>query len=192
MESLIYTGERAIPGLAPKSTMVHHLARYELATGFAAHKRVVDACCGAGYGSAMMAEVAYGVVGFDVDEETIAYARAQYTNLRLRFEQCDIRNWREVDFDLVVAFEALEHVSDCKAAVESLYRSLRPGGMVLASVPVAASCWDSPYHVRCYERPEFQELMEEWFNGWIWGQAAGRIHADMADPSHWVFVGRKK
>lgn len=213
MSRLQYTGERAIPGLTPYFTMMEHIARYRLAQGLATHKRVLDACCGLGYGTAMMAETAREAIGFDVDgeaiahareefasdwanaglnEEDVAYARKHFASFRVWFEQCDIFEWQGGDFDLVVALEALEHVEDGERFVEILAQSLGNQGMVLVSIPLPGNCWQSPFHVRCFERDGFEALMHRQFSGWIWGQQGNEIHANVADPDYWVFVGRKR
>lgn len=190
MADIAYTRERAIPGKTPKSTMDPHLARYELGRQLAVDLRVLDVCCGAGYGSAMIAETACEVVGFDVDREAIDYARADYGDY-VRFEQCDVFDWQEGGFDLVVAFEALEHVRESAAFVKTLYHSLRAKGMVIVSVPSDRICHESPFHVRCFHRSEFEGLMNERFRGWILGQVGNAMHAGMEHPDHWVFIGRK-
>mgnify|MGYP002682774189 CR=1 FL=1 len=51
---LPFTGERFVPG-ARGEIWVEHWHRYHFASRFAAGKRVVDAACGEGYGSALLA-----------------------------------------------------------------------------------------------------------------------------------------
>jgi SAM-dependent methyltransferase len=54
-----------------------------------------------------------------------------------------------------VAFEVFEHVQDDDALFAEVVRSLRPGGLLLMSVPIRASMWvpldDACGHVRRYE-----------------------------------------
>ena len=47
-----FTGERVIPGQVNEDLWAEHIARYAFASRFAAHSRVLDAGCGAGYGAA--------------------------------------------------------------------------------------------------------------------------------------------
>jgi SAM-dependent methyltransferase len=66
-------------------------------------------------------------------------------------------------YDLVVAFEVLEHIEDDRGALASIRRLLRPGGYVLLSVPAhgrafgALDVWAG--HVRRYERAELEEKL---------------------------------
>ena len=56
-----FTGERLIPGQVDVDLFNEHMARYTFAVRFAGGKRVLDAGCGAGYGSAELAAVAEAV-----------------------------------------------------------------------------------------------------------------------------------
>ena len=69
--------ERFIPELMRGETMeAEHLGRYHWAEGFASDRRVPDAGCGAGYGSAMLAEAgARSVVGVDIAAAVLEAAR---------------------------------------------------------------------------------------------------------------------
>ena len=51
-----FTGERLIPGQVDVDLLNEHMARYTFAARLARGKRVLDAGCGAGYGSAELAE----------------------------------------------------------------------------------------------------------------------------------------
>src|ERR1700722_5875027 len=84
-----FTGERVIPGEVDADLLNEHLARYAFAARLSRRKRVLDAGCGAGYGSAELARTAASVLGIDCSAEAIAYARAQYPVPNLRFEEGD-------------------------------------------------------------------------------------------------------
>ena len=60
-----FTGERVVPGQTDVDLMNEHLARYGFAESLVAGKRVLDAGCGVGYGSARLARSADRVVGLD-------------------------------------------------------------------------------------------------------------------------------
>ena len=62
----------------------------QFAREFAAGKRVLDAACGEGYGSALLAAQARSVLGVDIADAAVAHARQRYAGLaNLRFEQGD-------------------------------------------------------------------------------------------------------
>src|SRR5215470_2202642 len=82
-----FTGERVIPGEVDIDLMNEHLARYTFAARLARGKRVLDAGCGTGYGSAELAHAAVAVVGIDCAIEAVSFARANYRLPNLQFEQ---------------------------------------------------------------------------------------------------------
>src|SRR6478672_5937483 len=109
-----FTGERLIPGEVDIDLLNEHMARYHFAVRLARGKRVLDAGCGAGYGSAALAEVADNVTGVDVALEAIEFARANYQAPNLFFEQASVTRIPFPDgaFDLIAAFEVIEHLED--------------------------------------------------------------------------------
>ncbi|MCW5579095.1 MAG: class I SAM-dependent methyltransferase, partial [Dokdonella sp.] len=76
-QPLPFTGERFTPECV-REIWYEHWHRYAFARGLVAGKRVLDAACGEGYGSALLAAVAGSVTGVDVDADAIAHARARY------------------------------------------------------------------------------------------------------------------
>src|SRR5882762_10137859 len=82
-----FTGERVIPGQVDVDLLNEHVARYTFAARLAHGKRVLDAGCGAGYGSAELAHEAERVTGIDRDLGTVEFARANYPLPNLSFEQ---------------------------------------------------------------------------------------------------------
>jgi SAM-dependent methyltransferase len=66
-------------------------------------------------------------------------------------------------FDLVTAFDVIEHVVDDRRVFAELTRVLKPGGRLIFSVPLHAAHWtafdDCVGHVRRYEPGALQELI---------------------------------
>ena len=63
-DNLSFTGERFTPECV-REIWYEHWHRYALAARYAAGRRVLDAACGEGYGSALLARHAKDVVGVD-------------------------------------------------------------------------------------------------------------------------------
>ncbi|OYX36434.1 MAG: hypothetical protein B7Y99_01470 [Caulobacterales bacterium 32-69-10] len=159
----------------PGSRSDAHLMRYHWAARFArAGDRILDAACGMGYGAWLLASQteAAEVLGLDIDEAGIAYARQAFSGLdKLRFEIAGLpeglARLSENSFDLITSFETLEHVVDPAALLEAFARLLAPGGRVLVSVP---NDWSdetgrdpNPYHFDVYDWPKLKALVERDF-----------------------------
>src|ERR1035438_10067223 len=115
-----FTGERLIPGEVDVDLLNEHVARYTFASRLARGKRVLDGGCGAGYGSAELDRTALTVVGADLAPEAVEFARAHYQSPNLSFEQasCVSLPYDASSFDLVVAFEVIEHLQDWRAFLD--------------------------------------------------------------------------
>lgn len=128
-----------IPGLVDPELELEHVIRYQFAAQFVENKRVLDASCGAGYGSALLAETAASVDGLDISQEAVAYAQAEYSRSNIRYTVGSIGELPYPDscFDVYVSFETLEHVDEetQKRFVEEAKRVLRPDGILIVSTP---------------------------------------------------------
>jgi SAM-dependent methyltransferase len=160
-----FTGERVIPGQVDADLLNEHLARYAFAARLSRRKQVLDAGCGAGYGSAELARTAASVLGIDRAAEAIAFARAQYPAPNLRFEAADCSALPAPDgsIDLVVAFEVIEHLQDWRAFLREARRVLAPAGQFIVSTPNKRYYSESrggsgpnPFHVHEFEFEEFR------------------------------------
>jgi SAM-dependent methyltransferase len=167
-----FTGERVIPGQVDADLLNEHLARYAFAARLSRRKQVLDAGCGAGYGSAELARTAASVLGIDRSAEAIAFARAQYPAPNLRFQEGDCSALPAPDgsIDLVVAFEVIEHLQDWRAFMRETRRVLAPAGQFIVSTPNKLYYSESrggsgpnPFHVHEFEFEEFRAELGEVF-----------------------------
>jgi SAM-dependent methyltransferase len=167
-----FTGERLIPGEVDIDLMNEHMARYHFAVRLARGKRVLDAGCGAGYGSAELAERAERVTAIDIAPEAVAYARAHYALPNLAYEQasCTELPYGDGVFDLVVAFEVIEHLENWREFLKEVRRVLAPAGQLIVSTPNRLYYTESrgaeganPFHVHEFDFAEFDRELREFF-----------------------------
>src|SRR3989304_9384275 len=74
-----------------------HRERYNFARQFVKGKKVLDAGCGSGYGSQLLSNDATFVIGADIQEEGILYAKEKYHAANLRFITTDSSRLAFVD-----------------------------------------------------------------------------------------------
>jgi ubiquinone biosynthesis O-methyltransferase len=160
-----FTGERVIPGEVDVDLLNEHMARYTFAARLARGKRVLDAGCGAGYGSAELARAAERVVGIDRAADAIEYARAHYSTHNISFEEasCEALPHGDASFQLVVAFEVIEHLEDWRGFLREAHRVLAPNGQLVVSTPNKLYYTESrgadganPFHVHEFDFEEFR------------------------------------
>jgi SAM-dependent methyltransferase len=176
---LEFTGERVIPGLVDPNLLNEHLARYRFAARLAEGRRVLDAGCGSGYGAAEFMSAA-SVVAMDFSAEAISHARGAFSRPGVHFLQgaCESLPFADAAFDLVVAFEVIEHIERWREMLAETRRVLGPSGVLLASTPnkawyaeSRAAAGPNPYHVHEFEYGEFETALKAEFpHVHIWNQ----------------------
>ncbi len=125
--------------------------------------QVCELGCGTGGNLAAIAGE-HDVVGIECSPHALAYAR-QSLGSRVRFGSLP----HEIDlppnsYDVVLMTDVLEHIQDDAASANAALRLVRPGGIVVATVP-AYQWLFSPrdvhhHHFRRYGKQQFGELWE--------------------------------
>lgn len=190
--ALTFTGERFAPEL--KGAIWHeHWHRYCVAAPLARGKRVLDAACGEGYGSFLLAGEARDIVGVDIAAEAVAHAGARYRAPNLRYVRgsCTALPFPDACVDLVVSFETIEHLAEQAAMLAEFRRVLAPGGVLVISSPnkdvySGAEQVENEFHVKELTRDELRALLAPGFPRQRWYAqrvvAHSALWADGANP----------
>jgi len=172
--ALTFTGERFTPEVRG-AIWYEHWHRYAVAGPLARGLRVLDAACGEGYGSALLARSAASVVGVDVDAEAVAHARERYSRANLSFAAGSVAELPLADgsVDLVVSFETIEHLAGQQRMLAEFRRVLAPGGALMLSSPNRpvyneAGGEANHFHVRELDRAELAALLDPLFPQQAW------------------------
>ena len=167
-----FTGERVVPGQVDTDLWNEHFARYAFAARLARGKRVLDLGCGTGYGAAELAKQALSVTGLDLSADAVAYAREHFPAAGLEFVEGSATtvNLPDQSFELIVAFEVIEHLKDWRHLLEHARRLLTPGGQFVVSTPnkayyqaARAASGPNPYHEHEFTFDEFRGALGEFF-----------------------------
>jgi SAM-dependent methyltransferase len=139
------------------------LERYEFAARHARAGRLLDIACGVGYGTRLLADRGAGrieALGVDLSPEAIDYARARYGGERTRFLAADAVAFDDPSrFDTIVSIETIEHLPCPADFVARLVRLLRPGGLLVASVPTTPSVDANHHHLHDFSARSFRRLL---------------------------------
>src|SRR4029077_3610296 len=97
------------------------------------------------------------VAGTDIFTEGLAFARQRLPCVEL-FQMDARRIPFEAEFDVIGAFDVLEHIEEDEQALGELFRCCRPGGGIVITVPQHRFLWSAAdeyaYHKRRYSRRE--------------------------------------
>jgi SAM-dependent methyltransferase len=146
-EPLPLTGERTSPGIADENYWFQrHVVVYRRAAELVRGKRVLDAGCGEGYGTSMLAQAAATAKGVDLEAAVIRRAAARYANASFDAANLVALPYPDESFDAVVSLQVIEHIHTPQEFLAECARVLVPGGLLLVSTPNRLTF--SPHGVR--------------------------------------------
>ncbi|MDG1286550.1 MAG: bifunctional 2-polyprenyl-6-hydroxyphenol methylase/3-demethylubiquinol 3-O-methyltransferase UbiG [Rickettsiales bacterium] len=100
-------------------------------------KSLIDIGCGGGLVSEPMARLGAKVTGIDGGEKNvktaIAHAQAMQLKIDYRTTTAEALAEKGAQFDVVLALEIIEHVSDVALFLESVAKLVKPGGVLIMS-----------------------------------------------------------
>lgn len=136
----------------------------DLVSRFAPDARaVLEIGCGTGYVLATLRETLpqARLTGSEVDANALSFAKSRLGN-GVEFIQMDGRAVPFVEeFDLICAFDVLEHIEEDKIALAEIHRALKAGGAALLAVPQHPLLWswldEYGKHKRRYRRRELAD-----------------------------------
>lgn len=159
---MIVNGERQV---APTLDGIRrdHRARYDFAARLIpAGSSIIDASCGIGYGSRILADPGNIVLGVDKSAEAVRYGEQFFPHDDVSLQVGDVC---AAEFpegaDWAVSFETVEHLEDPEPFLKALRLSAQ---RLIASVPnedVMPFGEGFDFHYRHYTRDEFESLLAD-------------------------------
>jgi SAM-dependent methyltransferase len=132
------------------------------ARALAPDRLLVD--CGAGTGRfAREASARCNAIAVDDHEESLAIARKHLGSESVRRGSCTALPLADEAADVVTALDVIEHVEDDARAVREMARILKPGGLMVITVPAFQALWSDwdviLHHFRRYRRRQLRDLL---------------------------------
>jgi SAM-dependent methyltransferase len=126
---------------------------------------VLEVGCGTGNALRMLRKACPNgvVVGLDLWSDGLRHAQSRSAGLLV---QGDVCNWPfRKPFDLIGLFDVIEHVPEERETLDSLWKSLAPGGKLLLTVPAHQFLWsyfdDAAHHCRRYSARDIRHKLTE-------------------------------
>jgi 2-polyprenyl-3-methyl-5-hydroxy-6-metoxy-1,4-benzoquinol methylase len=151
------------------------------ASHLATSARVLDVGCGNGATCGEFIRRGCQVVGVDLSEQGIEWARRTHPQGRFELLAADqniLRNLNEAPFDLVVSTEVVEHLYAPREWARGCFAALKPGGHLICTTPYhgyfknlmlsifgkwdthANPLWDGG-HIKLWSRHTLSQLLTE-------------------------------
>lgn len=127
------------------------------------HSRILDAGCGYGIYSIILAEKGYTIDSLDIEEERIN----ELNSMKEQYKKIDSKiktavgtlldlPYENETFNIVVCSEVIEHIENDDRAFSELSRILRKGGLLILSVPLNSASNKKTYKRFGHQRPGYR------------------------------------
>jgi len=150
----------------------------DLVKRFSAGRPMLDAGCGTGLN---LQGLPAGSTGLDLNPRNLAMVRERLPLHTAVEGDLEAMPFADASFATVICTEVLEHVPDPRLALREIRRVLKPGGVLIGSVPARSAIWrlrflsstcpgNEPFHNE-YRAEEVREMLAGFDIQRIWYSA---------------------
>ena len=124
--------------------------------------RILEIGCGTGHNLPMLSGFDH-VDGLELDDEAAALSEKRLGRGIIRSPLPELDGVSN-DYDLIGAFDVIEHIEDDRAALAAIATKLKPGGKFMMTVPAHPWMWTAHdvanHHKRRYSKRSLRALVE--------------------------------
>ena len=126
--------------------------------------RILEVGCGTGHNFEMLSQ--FGEVdAVELDESVRAIAEGRLGRQVMPDRLPELHGVPDRAYDLIGAFDVIEHITDDGAALQAIARKLRPGGRLIMTVPAHPWMWSAHdtmnHHKRRYSKRSLRQLIDQ-------------------------------
>lgn len=124
---------------------------------------ILEIGCGTGHNLAMLSDFGH-VEGLELDDEARAISEKRLGRRVMSSPLPELGEVPDRHYDLIGAFDVIEHIDDDRAALASIATKLKPGACFIMTVPAHQWMWSAHdtvnHHKRRYSRSGLKALIE--------------------------------
>jgi SAM-dependent methyltransferase len=128
-----------------------------------ANAQILEIGCGTGHNLAMLGEFGH-VDGVELDDEARALSEKRLGRKVMSSPLPELAEVSDRHYDLIGAFDVIEHIEDDAAALASIATKLKSGGKFVMAVPAHQWMWSAHdvvnHHKRRYSRRALKALID--------------------------------
>ena len=128
-----------------------------------ANAAILEIGCGTGHNFPMLSQFGH-VDALELDDQARSIAEKRLGRSIMSAPLPELAGVPERHYDLVGAFDVIEHIDDDAAAVRSIAGKLKPGGKFVMTVPAHQWMWSAHdtvnHHKRRYSKRRLAQLIE--------------------------------
>lgn len=124
--------------------------------------KILEIGCGTGHNFAMLSGFGH-VDALELDEQVRSFAEKRLGREIMSAPLPELGGVPDRSYDLIGAFDVIEHIEDDRAGVASIAAKLKPGGKFVMTVPAHAWMWSAHdvvnHHKRRYSKRGLKALI---------------------------------
>jgi SAM-dependent methyltransferase len=125
--------------------------------------QILEIGCGTGHNLPMLSGFGH-VEGLELDDEARALSEKRLGRKVMSSPLPELAGVPDKHYDLIGAFDVIEHIDDDEAALASIATKLKPGGRFIMTVPAHQWMWTAHdvanHHKRRYSKRALKQLIE--------------------------------
>ena len=125
---------------------------------------ILEIGCGTGHNFEMLGELGH-VDALELDDQARSIAEKRLGRGIMSAPLPELAGVPENHYDLIGAFDVIEHIDDHHAAIASIATRLKPGGKFVMTVPAHQWMWSAHdtvnHHKRRYSKRSLKQLIEK-------------------------------
>jgi len=125
-------------------------------------KRFLEVGVGVGDFIEKLSRKGYSGKGIDILEDVEELVNLDTS--RIKIEKKDILDLKDEKYDIIMAFEVLEHIKEDKKTIKKMYELLNQGGYILLSIPAHMKLFGNRDkfngHYRRYEKKDLMKTLK--------------------------------
>jgi SAM-dependent methyltransferase len=125
--------------------------------------KILEIGCGSGHNLSMLADFGH-VDGLELDDEMRALSEKRLGRKIMRSPLPELGEVKDKSYDLIGAFDVIEHIDDDHAALAAIATKLKPGGKFMMTVPAHPWMWTAHdvanHHKRRYSKRALRALID--------------------------------
>jgi SAM-dependent methyltransferase len=128
-----------------------------------ANAQILEIGCGTGHNLAMLSGFGH-IDGLELDDEARALSEKRLGRKVMSSPLPELAEVSNRHYDLIGAFDVIEHIENDRAALASIATKLKPGGKFVMAVPAHQWMWSAHdvvnHHKRRYSKRSLKTLIE--------------------------------
>lgn len=98
-------------------------------------EKLIEFGCATGAAANLLADFGFNVYSTDISGYAVRLAKKHYPDIKFSLQDMQELFTRDRNFDIVVAFDVVEHLKDPMIALMNAHKILKPGGTIILTTP---------------------------------------------------------